>query len=235
MIKVSIIIPHYNGRDILKDCLDSLRQSTYPHREILLVDNGSTDGSLEMVEKEYPQVHIIRNKVNLGFAGGCNVGITHATGNIFLILNNDTIHDPGWIEPMVQWLDTHPLAATVMPKILSYNRRDRFDYSGAAGGFMDYYGYPFARGRLFDYLETDQGQYDTPMEIFWSSGTAFMVRKKRWTRAGCLTKPFLPTWRKLICTGASICWAGLHIVSPILSSGTTRDGHCLPTPTGKST
>jgi GT2 family glycosyltransferase len=190
MIKVSIIIPHYNGRDILKECLDSLKQSTYPHVEILLVDNGSTDDSLEMVEKEHPRVQIIRNQKNLGYAGGCNVGVTHAQGEYLLILNNDTIHKPTWIEAMVEWLDTHPRTATVMPKILSYSQRDRFDYSGAAGGFLDYYGYPFARGRLFDYLETDQGQYDTPMEIFWSSGTAFMVRKKALDESGLFDETF---------------------------------------------
>ncbi len=190
MIKVSIIIPHYNGRTILQACLDSLMHTSFPHKEIILVDNGSSDDSLEMVEKEFPQIDIIRNEKNLGFAGGCNVGIRKARGEYLLILNNDTIHDPGWIEPMVEWLDSHPETASVMPKILSYSRRDWFDYSGAAGGFLDYYAYPYARGRLFDYLEKDTGQYDEPAEIFWSSGTAFMVRKEALDKSGLFDEAF---------------------------------------------
>jgi len=145
--------------------------------EVIIVDNGSSDDSPDMAEKHALNVRIIRNEENLGYAGGCNVGILSAQGEYLLILNNDTIHDPGWIEPLVKWLDDHPQTASVMPKILSYSRSDYFDYSGAAGGMIDKYAYPFARGRLFDHIEKDSGQYNDPIEIFWSSGTAFMVRK----------------------------------------------------------
>jgi hypothetical protein len=190
MTKVSIIIPHYNGRDILQECLDSLMKSTFKDMEVILVDNGSSDDSLEMAEKHPLNVRIIRNKINLGYAGGCNVGIRTALGEYLLILNNDTIHDPGWIEPMVNWLDNHLDTVSVMPKILSYNRPDYFDYSGAAGGMIDKYAYPFARGRLFDYIEKDTGQYDNPIEIFWSSGTAFMVRKSALDSCGTFDERF---------------------------------------------
>ncbi len=158
--------------------------------EILLVDNGSTDDSLSAVEKNFPEVTVIRNQTNLGYAGGCNVGIRQAAGEYLLILNNDTIHDPGWIEPLVNRLDSHPETASVMPKILSYSRPEYFDYSGAAGGMLDRYAYPFARGRLFDYIEKDEGQYDEPAEIFWASGTAFMVRKKTLKECGVFDETF---------------------------------------------
>jgi GT2 family glycosyltransferase len=190
MPKVSIIIPHYNGRDILKECLTSLKACTFQDKEIILVDNGSSDDSLPMVEKDFSAVKIIRNKKNLGYAGGCNVGIREAKGDYLLILNNDTVHDHGWIEPLVNWLDDHPDTASVMPKILSYSRPDYFDYSGAAGGLLDIYAYPFARGRLFDHIEKDKHQYDEPLEIFWASGTAFMVRKKTLEECGVFDETF---------------------------------------------
>ncbi|MDD3806822.1 MAG: glycosyltransferase family 2 protein [Candidatus Marinimicrobia bacterium] len=219
MIKVSVIIPHYKGRAILQACLQSLTASTFLEKEILLVDNGTIDDSLEMVTKEFPHVRILQNEKNLGFAGGCNRGIYAAHGEYLLFLNNDTIHDPGWIEPLVEWLDTHPETASVMPKILSYSRRDWFDYSGAAGGLLDYYGYPFARGRLLDYIEQDHGQYNNPIEIFWSSGTAFMMRKKALEESGVFDETFFAHmeeidlhWRlhllnwKAFCIPASIIW-----------------------------
>lgn len=190
MIKVSIIIPHYNGRDILRECFDSLLISTFKDKEVILVDNGSSDDSLDMAEKHPLNIRIIRNSENLGYAGGCNTGIRSAKGEYLLILNNDTIHDPEWIEPLVNWLDTHGETASVMPKILSYSRPDYFDYSGAAGGMIDKYAYPFARGRLFDHIEKDTGQYNEPIEIFWSSGTAFMVRKSALDICGTFDERF---------------------------------------------
>lgn len=176
-IQVSVIIPHFNGEMILRECLQSLVATRYEHLEIIVVDNGSSDQSVLIVKNEFPRVHIIENPMNEGFAGGCNRGIEAASGEYILILNNDTVHDPEWISYLVDFLNSHPEVASVMPKIISYQHRDQFDYSGACGGQMDVYGYPFARGRIMEFIEKDQNQYDTVAPVFWSSGTAFLIRK----------------------------------------------------------
>jgi GT2 family glycosyltransferase len=181
---VSIIIPHYNGIRILDECLDSLKECRYPHLEILVVDNGSTDNSVQFLQDNYPRVRIIRNLENLGFAEGCNRGILNASGDLVLILNNDTIHEPDWIKHLTATLLSDPAIAIVQPKILSYQNRHVFDYSGASGGFIDYFAYPFARGRIFYTIERDSGQYDEKREIFWASGTAFLARKEIIVKAG---------------------------------------------------
>lgn len=187
---VCIIIPHYNGIDTLSECLDSLKKSTYPHVETIVVDNASSDGSPEWIEQNHPDVTLIRCETNAGYAGGCNRGATAATGEYILFLNNDTVHEPGWIQPLVDTLLEDPTAGAVQPKILNYFERDMFDYAGGSGGAMDVLCFPFARGRLFLTREYDTGQYDDKTEIFWASGTAFLVKKEAFKEAGGMDEVF---------------------------------------------
>ncbi|MCK5520576.1 MAG: glycosyltransferase family 2 protein, partial [Candidatus Marinimicrobia bacterium] len=175
--RVSIIIPHFNGREILHACLKSIKETISSDDEIILVDNNSSDDSVIMTEKEFPHVIIKKLSENLGFAGGCNYGIKQSKAKYICILNNDTVQNEKWLDFLVEYLEHNPEVASVMPKLLSYHQRDRFDYSGGSGGYMDKYAYPFVRGRLFDDLEIDRGQYDTVVPVFWCSGTAFVIRK----------------------------------------------------------
>nr|BCX00044.1 MAG: glycosyl hydrolase [Bacteroidota bacterium] len=176
--RVSIIIPSWNARSHLERCLPSVLNSLYPDREILLVDNGSTDGSAEWVEARYPEVRLIRLPENQGFASGCNAGLREATGDYVAFLNNDVEVSPYWLQPLISALEEDPTLGAVQPKIMDYRHRERFEYAGAAGGYLDRYGYPFARGRIFSTLEEDHGQYNQPADIFWASGAAMVVRRK---------------------------------------------------------
>ena len=174
---VSIIIPHYNGEKILFECIDSLLQSTYKEVEIIVVNNASEDNSIRNINKYFPNVIILNCDKNYGYAEGCNKGAKIARGEYLIFLNNDTIQQADWIEPLVNKLNSNINISSIQPKIKNYNHRDRFDYAGGCGGEIDILGYPFTRGRIFNTIENDKGQYDTTTNIFWASGTAFITRK----------------------------------------------------------
>ena len=175
---VSIIIPHWNGIDILSECIDSLNNTEYSNFEIIVVDNNSSDESVKWLKANHPKIKIIENDKNYGYAGGCNRGINNSKGDYIVFLNNDTIHKKDWLSNLVTFMNKHPDCAAVQPKILNYYERDKFDYAGGAGGHMDILCYPFARGRLFLEQEIDNNQYDDDAPCFWASGTAIMVRKE---------------------------------------------------------
>ena len=175
---VSIIIPHWNGIDILSECIDSLNNTEYSNFEIIVVDNYSSDESVKWLKANHPKIKIIENDKNYGYAGGCNRGINNSKGDYIVFLNNDTIHKKDWLSNLVTFMNKRPDCAAVQPKILNYYERDKFDYAGGAGGHMDILCYPFARGRLFLEQEIDNNQYDDDAPCFWASGTAIMVRKE---------------------------------------------------------
>jgi len=181
---VSVVIPHFNGIHILSECLDSLGKSTYPNLEVIVVDNCSADDSVHQVREKYSNIKLIESRVNLGFAGGCNLGANQANGKYLIILNNDTVHETDWIEPLVEMMESDNNISAVQPKILNYFNRDKFDYAGGSGGFLDFLVFPFARGRIFDTIETDNGQYDDAREVFWASGTAFITRRDVFQKLG---------------------------------------------------
>ena len=174
---VSIIIPHHGGFNILNECLVSLNQSTYKNYEIIIVDNASQDDSIKNIKEKFPYVNIITMKSNLGYAGGCNAGALKAKGEFIFFLNNDTIHEHNWIEPLVKLMSKDVSIGCIQPKILSISNNKLFDYAGAAGGFLDIFCYPFVRGRIFNHIENDNNQYDNQEEVFWASGCAFITRR----------------------------------------------------------
>ena len=190
-VSISVVIPHYNGEQILSDCLLSLYASTELPLEVIVVDNASSDNSVQMLKSEYPSVKIITLSQNRGFAGGCNAGIKEARAPYVLILNNDTVHSKGWLEHLLAKIESEDGIAVVQPKLISYQTPELFDYSGAAGGEMDIFCFPFARGRIFDAIERDEGQYDKLNHfIFWASGTAFLAKRELLIKAGLFDEDF---------------------------------------------
>ncbi len=191
MATITIVIPHYNGIDILKDCLDALYANDYTDFETLLIDNGSTDGSPRFVRENYPRVRLIENRENKGYAGACNQGIELAESPLVLLLNNDTVMPENFLGEMHRSIMADKRIAAVQPKIISIQDHDYFDYSGGAGGEMDWFGYPFARGRIFDTVEKDRQQYDgMQTEVFWTSGCALLLRKSVAREIGLLDEDF---------------------------------------------
>ncbi len=209
---VSIIIPHQAGTEVLVACLDSLqRDASYPHTEILLVDNGSSDGSVEEARRRFPRIRVLRLERNQGYAGGCNRGIEASNGKYVVLLNDDTELEPGWLGELVRAAEEDPSVAACQPKIRSLVDRASFEYSGAAGGLMDVYAYPFSRGRLMGHVEEDRGQYDDPIEIFWASGVCMLVRRAALDEAGLFDEVFFAYMEEI-----DLCWRlqlqGLRIV-----------------------
>ena len=199
--KVSVIIPHWNGIDVLSECLDSLGKSTYKNIEIIVVDNASSDGSQDWIRSNHPNIILVQNKSNLGYAEGCNVGAKSSSGEYLIFLNNDTVQNENWIESLVDFLNLNRNVAAVQPKILNYFDRTKFDYAGGCGGWIDVLGFPFARGRLFLNLEKDEGQYEKIRPIFWASGTALMIRKKMFIDLNGFDKTFFAHQEEI-----DLCW-----------------------------
>ena len=170
------MILNYNGKTFLERFLPSVKASTYAHLHIVVADNASTDDSVTFLRSKHPDVEILINKTNEGFAKGYNTALRQVKADIFVLLNSDVEVTPNWIEPIVALMVSDKSIAACQPKILDWNNRTRFEYAGAAGGWVDRYGYPFCRGRIFSHCETDHGQYDTVEPVFWASGAAMFVR-----------------------------------------------------------
>ena len=199
--RVSIIIPHWNNTDILSDCLESITLTSYFNLETIVVDNASTDDSVEWVRSNYPNVKLIENDKNYGYAGGCNRGADAASGDHLIFLNNDTVQDKNWISNLIKTINSNNKIAAVQPKILNYYDRNVFDYAGGSGGHMDIYCFPFARGRIFSFQENDEGQYNNKEKCFWSSGTCFMVRRELFQKAGGFDENFFAHMEEI-----DLCW-----------------------------
>jgi GT2 family glycosyltransferase len=174
--KVAIVILNWNGRKFLQQFLPSVLQSTYNNKEVIVADNASADGSVQFLQKHFPQVTIISLKKNYGFASGYNEALKSVQSDYYVLLNSDVEVTPGWIGPVIELMEREATIGVAQPKILSYYNRELFEYAGAAGGWIDYLGYPFARGRVFDTCEKDEGQYDDVAPIFWASGAALFVK-----------------------------------------------------------
>ena len=200
-VKVSIIIPHWNGIEILSECITSLLETKHNSYEIIVVDNASTDGSQSWLKNTHPQIRLIENDKNYGYAGGCNRGALGANGDYLVFLNNDTIQDPNWIKYLEILMEKEEMIAAVQPKILNYYNKNIFDYAGGSGGYLDIFCFPFARGRIFSNQEEDSGQYNDSRECFWSSGTAFMIKKELFFKAGKFDEYFFSHMEEI-----DLCW-----------------------------
>lgn len=174
-MKIAVVILSWNGKSWLQKFLGNVIENS-PTAEIAVIDNGSTDDTVEFLNREFPLVKIVRNPKNMGFAGGYNEGLKSIDADIYCLLNSDVEVTKDWILPVVELLKNNSQIAAVQPKILSYHNRDTFEFAGAAGGMIDNLGYPYCRGRIFDEIEKDQGQYNDETEIFWASGCALFIR-----------------------------------------------------------
>ena len=176
--RVAVVILNWNGKVLLEQFLPSLGRSSYPNLELVVVDNGSTDHSVSFLQQQYPQIKTIILSENLGYAGGYNAALQQVEADFYILLNSDVEVSPGWVEPLIELMETHTNVAASQPKLLSFDHKNKFEYAGASGGWIDSLGYPFARGRVLEHCETDHGQYDKAAPIFWASGAAFCVRAK---------------------------------------------------------
>jgi GT2 family glycosyltransferase len=202
MSSVSIVILNWNGKEYLQRFLPTLIKYTrFPGAELVVADNGSTDGSLALLEKSFPQVRVIRFDRNYGFTGGYNRALQQLDTTYFLLLNSDIEVTEGWLEPLVKEMEEGNRVAACTPKILDFNHRNKFEYAGAGGGYVDKYGYTFCRGRIFDHLEEDHGQYDDPADIFWGSGACLLVRADLFREAGGLDDNFFAHMEEV-----DLCW-----------------------------
>ncbi len=210
-MKTAIVILNWNGKAMLQKFLPSVTSHCPAEAEVIVADNGSTDDSLSFVSTEYPAIRIIRLDKNHGFAEGYNRALAEVDAEYYVLLNDDVEVTPQWIEPIVNMMDNDSSIAMAQPKMLMYDKRDTFEYAGGAGGFIDKYGYPFCRGRIFNNLEEDHGQYDDACEIFWASGAAMFVRASVWHELGGLDNDFFAHMEEI-----DLCWraknAGYRIV-----------------------
>ncbi len=201
MSVVTIVILNWNGAAHLRRFLPSVVRTTPPGVEIVVADNGSTDESAALLEREFPSVTLLRLPENYGFAGGYNRALELLTGDYWVLLNSDVEPAEGWLEPLVAALDTLPDVAAVGPKLLGCAERDRFEYAGASGGFIDWLGFPFCRGRILQTLEFDRGQYDDARDVFWVSGAAFCCRAEVFRRLGGFDAGFFAHMEEI-----DLCW-----------------------------
>ena len=190
MARLSVVILNWNGRRHLERYLPSVVAHTEGDAEVVVADNGSTDDSLQWLRLNYPDVRVIRLDRNYGFAGGYNRALREVASEYVLLLNSDVEVTAGWWQPLVEVLDTESDVAAVAPKLLADMERTKFEYAGAAGGFIDYLGYPFCRGRILSNVEEDRGQYDDRRDIFWASGAAMCCRRELFESLGGFDEDF---------------------------------------------
>ena len=176
-MKIAVVVLNWNGKKLLEQFLPSIVKFS-DNATIYLADNASTDDSVAFVENHFPTIKIIKNNTNFGFAKGYNEALKCVNENILALVNSDIEVTENWLQPIVQTFENEPQTAVIQPKILDFKNRLKFEYAGAAGGFIDKYGIPFCRGRIFDSIENDYGQYNDNCEIFWASGACFFIRKK---------------------------------------------------------
>ncbi len=214
-MKVAVVILNWNGKDLLEKFLPSVVAFS-KEATVYVADNASTDDSVSFVSENFKTVKIIQNKVNGGYAKGYNDALKNLSENIFVLLNSDVEVTENWLQPVISEFEKDTSAVAAQPKIIDYKNKEYFEYAGAAGGFIDKYGYPYCRGRIFNTLEKDKGQYDTVSEIFWASGACLFVKAEAFRKAGELDEDYFAhqeeidlCWRlqskggKILCVGAS--------------------------------
>ena len=201
MEKVAIVILNWNGQAMLEKYLPSVMQYSRAEATVYVADNASTDQSLEMLKTHFPEVRQICLEKNWGFAEGYNQALRQVEATYYLLLNSDIEVTHHWLTPMIEYLDSHLEVAACQPKLLSIIDKDRFEYAGASGGYLDRLGYPFCRGRIFETVEADNGQYDYSTDILWATGAALMIRSKDYWEAGGLDSRFFAHNEEI-----DLCW-----------------------------
>lgn len=212
MFKTAIVILNWNGLRWLQKFLGvAVSCSTDQETVVYVADNGSTDGSSEWVKGSFRNVRIIKLEKNHGFADGYNLALSQIEAKYYVLLNSDVEVTSGWLKPLIRYMDDNPDVGSCQPKIMAYQNRKYFEYAGAAGGFIDKFGYTFCRGRIFSHIEKDIGQYDNIADIFWSTGACMVVRAEVWRRCGGFDGDFFAHMEEI-----DFCWrlhkAGYRVV-----------------------
>ncbi|PHQ29339.1 glycosyltransferase family 2 protein [Leeuwenhoekiella nanhaiensis] len=200
-MKIAIVILNWNGRHLLEKFLPVVLEHSAEQAAVYVADNASTDDSVAFLGENFPQVKIIRNSTNGGYAKGYNEALQHVSEELFVLMNSDIATSPGWLNPIIEAFKADASLGAAQPKILDLKRPDYFEYAGAGGGFIDSFGYPFCRGRLFETLEKDEGQYDDSLPVFWASGACLVIRKKAFYDANGLDETFFAHQEEI-----DLCW-----------------------------
>lgn len=201
MAKVAIVILNWNGQKMLAKFLPNVIEYSRQDAEIWVADNSSSDGSMHLLETQFPQVKTIVLEQNFGFAEGYNRALRQIEADYYVLLNSDVEVSHHWLTPLIEFMDSHPQVAACQPKLLAEYDKDSFEYAGACGGFLDKYGYPFCRGRIFGTVESDNGQYDYQQEILWATGACMMIRSADYWKAGGLDGRFFAHNEEI-----DLCW-----------------------------
>lgn len=199
--KVAVVIIHWNNRHLLETFLPGVFKSTWPNLDIYLADNASTDDSVAYARAHFPGLKIIQLEKNLGYAGGYNEALKQVEADYFILLNNDVQVEPNWIEPVIASMEADSRIAAAQPKLLQFKYPEYFEYAGAAGGYMDHLGYVFCKGRVFETMEEDHGQYNQQDDIFWASGACLFIRKKAFEEAGGFDADYFAHMEEV-----DLCW-----------------------------
>lgn len=203
MKKITVVILNWNGAEMLREFLPSVIQYSVGGEgiEICVADNASTDASCDILQKEFPAVRLIKLDRNYGFADGYNRALEQVESKYVVLLNSDVEVTPHWLEPLLSYMEMHPETVACQPKVLSQRNKEYFEYAGASGGYIDRYGYPFCRGRIFDVVEKDTGQYDTVQTVMWATGAALFIRLADYREAGGLDRHFFAHMEEI-----DLCW-----------------------------
>ena len=200
-MRTAVVILNYNGLRFLKQFLSAVIFQCPPGTEVIVADNNSSDGTVQWMKENYPEIRVIQNPVNYGFAKGYNEALRQVDAEYFVILNSDIEITPGWLAPLIEYMEQHPDVAACHPKILAFNDKQHFEYAGAGGGFIDIFGFPFCRGRIFTTLETDAGQYDDMTSVFWATGACMITRANIFWQAGGFDDFFFAHMEEI-----DLCW-----------------------------
>ncbi len=220
MIKVAVVILNYNGKSYLSKFLPGVIQHSKPFGEVIVADNASTDGSVDMLQTDFPDIRVIKNPSNGGFTTGYNLALKQIEAEYFVLLNSDIEVSNRWLEPVIQLMDNDHNIAACQPKILSLVQPSHFEYAGAGGGFIDRFGYPFCRGRIFNHLEEDMGQYNDSREVFWASGACMFVRAELYQSHGGLDDSFFAHMEEI-----DYCWRLKNLGYKIMYCGESTVFH----------
>jgi len=202
MTEIAVVILNWNTREQLESFLPNiLEHSAEEGVEVIVADNGSTDDSVAFMRKQYPRVRLIEFDRNYGFTGGYNKALAQVQARYYVLLNSDVEVTPNWLTPMKKCLDENPQIAACMPKMKAWHNKSYFEYAGAAGGFIDKYGYPFCRGRILDTVEPDRGQYDESTSIFWATGACMFIRSDLFHQTGGFDDAFFAHMEEI-----DLCW-----------------------------
>ena len=220
-MKIAIVILNWNGQDLLEKFLPTIiKFSNFKNVEIYVADNASTDNSVSFVKEHFPSIKIVQNKTNGGYAKGYNDALKHINADVFALVNSDIEITENWLNPIISVFENEPKTAIVQPKILDYKNKNLFEYAGAAGGFIDKFGYPYCRGRVFSNLETDNGQYNDTIEIFWATGACLFIRSEVFNNLNGFDEDYFAHQEEI-----DLCWRAKNIDYLIKYVGTSTVFH----------